>query len=274
LTQLNDSVVLKPEIETVAYLLGDGDMPVETGSLRTNWWPNQQIAISNGTNDAGMFELSFGDHRYLPFERTGAVSSWRLAMPPQTNHFDFATITDVILNLRYTALDGGAKLRRDVTGLPSMATYDGAVFLPLRQYYPDAWHQFMTAHPDPNTQTLAFDVPPSVIPRHISDAQLTGFFLQLYLADGTKITADAEFMVFNASAAPGGSVPVKLTAQAYCAYSFTAPLDFSGVSMGARTLAFDLAKTPSDLKKDGYLDPTKVVGVGLVLDYQGTVDWK
>lgn len=274
LTQLSDAVVLKPEVDAVAYLMGGGNAPVPPGSLRTNWWPNQQIAISNGMNDAGVFELNMGDRRYLPFEKTGAVSSWRLTMPPQTNHFDFATITDVILTLRYTALDGGIPLRRAVTGLPEMATYDGAVFLPLRQYYPDAWHQFMTTHPDPNAQTLAFEVPPSVIPPHLSDVLLKGFFLQLYLADGAKVNAGASFVTFNASEAPGGSVPVPLNAQANYTYDFATPLDFAGVTTGPRTLVFDLAQVPADLKADGFLDPAKIVGIGLVLDYQATIDWK
>jgi hypothetical protein len=274
LTQLGDAVVLKPDPEAVAFLMGGNTAEPPPRSLRTNWWPNQQIAISNGMNDAGVFELNFADRRYLPFEKTGAVSSWRFAMPRQTNHFDFATITDVILTLRYTALDGGAKFRRDVTALPEMATYDGAIFLPLRQYYPDAWRQFMTTHPDPDTQTLAFDVPPSVVPSHLTDVLLKGFFLQLYLADGGTVTVGDDFITFNASDAPGGAAPVVLTAQANTTYSFPTPLDFAGVISGPRTLVFDLSAVPDNLKKDDVLDPAKVVGIGLVLDYQATIDWK
>ena len=36
--------------------------------------PLQQIAISKGVDDSGLFELNFRDERYLPFEGTGAVS--------------------------------------------------------------------------------------------------------------------------------------------------------------------------------------------------------
>ncbi|MET1113133.1 MAG: neuraminidase-like domain-containing protein, partial [Allosphingosinicella sp.] len=273
LTQLSDAVVLKPNAEAVAFLMGSSEKPVPPGALRTNWWPNQQVAISSGMNDAGVFELNFGDRRYLPFEKTGAVSGWRLTMPPQTNHFDFATITDVILTLRYTALDGGTAFRRQVTALPDMAAYDGAVFLPLRQYYPDAWHQFMTAHPDPASQTLAFAVPPSVIPAHLSNTKLTGFFLQLYLGEDATLATGSDFLTFNASDAAGGSVSVTLNARANCTYAFASPLDFAGVSVGARTLVFNLAQVPADLKKDGYLDPEKITGIGLVLDYRGTIDW-
>jgi hypothetical protein len=273
LTQLSDTVVLSADPQAVAFLLG-GDTEATPTSLRTNWWPNQQVALSSGLNDAGVFELNFGDRRYLPFERTGAVSNWRLSIPPQTNPFDFATLTDVILTLRYTALDGGSKFRREVTQLPEMATQDGAVFLPLRQYYPDAWRQFMTVHPSAETQTLAFQVPPSVIPAHLQEPMLKGFFLQLYLAEGETVTAGADFITFNASDEAGGSVDVTLTIQANATHAFPTPLAFGGVVAGPRTLIFDLAAVPADLKKDGFLDPAKVVGIGLVLDYQATIDWK
>ncbi|HEY1749693.1 MAG TPA: neuraminidase-like domain-containing protein [Caulobacteraceae bacterium] len=276
LTQLSDTVVLKANVDAVAFLIGASEKTVPADALRTNWWPSQQIAISNGMNDAGVFELSFGDKRYLPFERTGAVSNWRLAIPPQTNLFDVATINDVILTLRYTALDGGGAFRRDVTALPQMGSYAGAVFLPLRQYYPDAWRQFIGARPaDKVAQTLAFEVPPSVIPRHLTDVKLKGFYLQLYLADGAKVTDGAKFITFNATDTQ--AVPVTLTAQGSFPYAFPdqAEPDFAGVTAGARSLVFTLGDVPKDLKtKDGYLDPDKVVGVGLVLDYIATINWK
>ena len=274
LTQMSDAVVLRPEPDTVAYLMGDADKPVPAGSLRSNWWPNQQVAISGGVNDNGMFELNSSDPRFLPFEKTGAVSTWRFSMPPQTNRFDFETITDVIFSLRYTAYDGGAAFRRNVVALPGMTAYDGTVLLPLRQYYPDAWHLFMTTHPaDKKKQTLSFDVRPSVIPAHLGDALLKGFYLRLYLGDGAKVAAGSQFITFVASDAAGGSVPVTLTAQGTFPYSFTTPLDFAGVTAGTRSLIFDLDAVPSDLKKGDYLDPAKVVGVGLILDYQATINW-
>jgi hypothetical protein len=67
----------------------------------------QQIAISRGVDDSGMFQLDFRDERYLPFEGTGAVSDWELKMPQGSNSIDLMnSISDVIIHLRYTALDG------------------------------------------------------------------------------------------------------------------------------------------------------------------------
>jgi hypothetical protein len=80
--------------------------PVD-GSVRENLRASQQIALSSGVDDDGLFTLSFDDERYLPFEGTGAVSRWSLQFP---NHLDQQAIvdslTDVIVHVQYTAKTG------------------------------------------------------------------------------------------------------------------------------------------------------------------------
>jgi hypothetical protein len=76
---------------------GDDDRFVANCSAR------QSIATSHGQNDSGMLELNFGDERYFPFEGAGAVSRWTIDVPRDCNTFDFETIADVIIGLRYTA---------------------------------------------------------------------------------------------------------------------------------------------------------------------------
>jgi Tc toxin complex TcA C-terminal TcB-binding domain len=71
----------------------------------------QSIGTSAGRNDSGPFELHFEDEGYLPFEGAGAISRWRIDLPMETNAFDFATISDIVLELGYTAREGGQLLR-------------------------------------------------------------------------------------------------------------------------------------------------------------------
>lgn len=71
----------------------------------------QSIATSNAQNDSGLFELNFRDERYLPFEYTGAISTWRLELPTGVRLFDYNTIADVIVHLKYTAREGGSTLK-------------------------------------------------------------------------------------------------------------------------------------------------------------------
>jgi hypothetical protein len=70
----------------------------------------QSIATSSAQNDSGIFELNFRDERYLPFEGCGAISSWELNLPSVVKQFDYNTISDVILHIKYTARDGGEPL--------------------------------------------------------------------------------------------------------------------------------------------------------------------
>ncbi len=73
------------------------------------------IATSNAQNDAGVFELSFRDERYMPFEGAGAISKWKLSLPKHFRQFDYQSINDVILHISYTAEEDGA-LREKVEG--------------------------------------------------------------------------------------------------------------------------------------------------------------
>jgi hypothetical protein len=76
----------------------------------------QSIATSKAQNDSGMFELNFRDERYLPFEGAGAISTWQLEMPTVFKQFDYSTISDVIIHVRYTARDGGTGYKALVEG--------------------------------------------------------------------------------------------------------------------------------------------------------------
>lgn len=53
------------------------------------------IAASMGQNDAGVFEFSFRDERYMPFEGAGAISAWRIELSKEKDlrQFDYDTIS-------------------------------------------------------------------------------------------------------------------------------------------------------------------------------------
>ncbi|MBP1693472.1 MAG: hypothetical protein H6Q37_1355, partial [Chloroflexi bacterium] len=71
----------------------------------------QSIATSRAQEDSGLFELNFSDERYLPFEGAGAISVWQLELPDKLRTFDYNTISDVIVHLKYTARDGGGHFK-------------------------------------------------------------------------------------------------------------------------------------------------------------------
>lgn len=89
--------------------------------LKENLRASQQIALSTGVDDDGMFQLRFDDERYLPFEGTGAISNWTLSFPnhkasvpsdedegeddkPMLRAIE--SLTDIIIRVSYTAKQG------------------------------------------------------------------------------------------------------------------------------------------------------------------------
>jgi Tc toxin complex TcA C-terminal TcB-binding domain len=107
----------------------------------------QAIVTSTGQNDSGLFETNLHDERKLPFEWSGAVSEWQLNFPSSIRQFDYNTISDVILHVRYTAREGGDVLRstaianlNDAIGAGKTA---GSVRLfSLRYEFPSGWAKF------------------------------------------------------------------------------------------------------------------------------------
>lgn len=128
--------------------------------------PVKAIAASNAQNDSGVFELSFRDERYVPFEGAGAVSEWALELfsdlpannpdPTQPDfgrplrQFDYGTIADAVVHIKYTAReDAGPFKNAAIKHLREYFERDGAVpslrLFNLRQEFPTQWHRFL--HP-------------------------------------------------------------------------------------------------------------------------------
>ncbi|HKV07043.1 MAG TPA: insecticidal toxin protein [Thermoanaerobaculia bacterium] len=117
----------------------------------------QSIVTSSAQNDSGLFETNLRDERYLPFEGAGVVSEWQLELPanPSQNDprpFDYDTISDVILHLRYTAREGGGLLRKEAAGeLKALVDAGQAVgsvrLFSVRHEFPGEWARFRNQTP-------------------------------------------------------------------------------------------------------------------------------
>ncbi len=112
--------------------------------------PINAIATSNAQNDSGMFELNFKDERYLPFEGAGVISKWRLELPA-FRQFDYHTISDAIIHLKYTACEGGERLKylavnslsKQLAIIEQELNETGLhVALNMKHDLPNEWHLF------------------------------------------------------------------------------------------------------------------------------------
>jgi hypothetical protein len=58
-----------------------------------------------------MFDANLDQTRFLWFEGAVAVSTWTLMLPKQFRTFDYITISDVILHMKYTAREARRSAR-------------------------------------------------------------------------------------------------------------------------------------------------------------------
>lgn len=121
----------------------------EDGRFVDDFAAIQSIAASSAQNDSGMFELNFRDERYLPFEGAGAASRWRVDIDPDCNRFALESIADVVIQIRYTARDGGQQLRQKAKEYWAKVVADSenaplARLFSLKHEFPTEWYRLRT----------------------------------------------------------------------------------------------------------------------------------
>lgn len=120
----------------------------------------KNVAMSSAQNDNGMFDFNFRDERYLPFEGAGVISTWVLELTTERSlrQFDYNTISDAILHLRYTAKEDGALKTASTTYLKTLIDNTASNNTPfrrlfsLRHEFPTAWHRFL--HPEAGQENI------------------------------------------------------------------------------------------------------------------------
>lgn len=157
LTQTKSTIRTKSNLLGGKYARQDDDVRFSDhfGSL-------ESIVTSSGTNDSGLFEVNLRDERYLPFEGRGAVSEWQVELPAGVRQFDYDTITDLLIHVRYTARDGGAVLGNEATKeltakIKAATTVGSARSFSLRHEFPGAWAKLKGA-PAGQTVKVELDV--------------------------------------------------------------------------------------------------------------------
>ncbi|MGL4597250.1 MAG: neuraminidase-like domain-containing protein, partial [Bacteroidia bacterium] len=270
LKQTFNAWVYDPTADAATQYLLDNETGTAPDGLIENWLPNQSIAISKGLDDNGMFVLNFDDPRYLPFEGTGAVSNWTLEMPTTTNRFDFNTITDVIFTVRYTALHD-ASLETKVKGWLASYPYEGGLYYVLQQAFASQWYAFVSNQvPSATTQSLSFPIAPNQLNAYQS-VSLTGVLFLVETAEGITLPVTSQFMSLTI-----GSQTAKPVSNAKAIGTISqlslAPEDF----MSTWVLTFDLTAMKADsnlsqLLTNGFIDPTKLLGVEMIMQYSATV---
>jgi hypothetical protein len=185
LTLQRSSVRTSPALANNAYARDT----TTTDPRFVDYYGNTDIVVtSSGDNDSGMFEPNLNDQRFLPFEGAGAIGTWTLSLPGPLRVFDYMTISDVILHLRYTARSGGgalaAQASKELAMMLDTAGQSGqAVMLNLRYDFPAEWATFVNG-----TANFAATLTRERFPYIVQGAaKLTVDAVRLYAANGTAI---------------------------------------------------------------------------------------
>jgi hypothetical protein len=174
----------------------------------------QSIVTSGASADGGLFETNLRDERFLPFEGAGAESTWKLDLPQDYPAFDYATITDVILHMRYTARQGvvPSKVNEALDHLFQQANQANlALLFSLRHDFPTEWSAFVNG-----TGSLSVTIRRDHFPYFTQGKPITIIGFDLYGQDvakhhtvgdpaaaTTNLTDHQEFILAAAPDAPG-----------------------------------------------------------------------
>ena len=147
--------LLKSSIRKTA-IIGDqyGRIDANDDRFSDHFGSLQSIVTSSAQNDSGMFESNLRDERYLPFENSGVISEWQLQLPADPSkkdpmQFDYNSISDVILHIRYSARQGGGLLRNaSIANLKELIS-DGSTtgstrLFSIKEEFPSEWAKFVS----------------------------------------------------------------------------------------------------------------------------------
>jgi hypothetical protein len=182
LTQQKSTIRISPNLANGQYAR-DAANPDER--FVDYFGSTDEIVTSTGNNDSGMFETKLADDRFLPFEGTGAISSWALSLPTQYPLFDYTTVTDVILQLRCTARPAGALLEKQANvELKKLLTTPSVLPLlfSLRHDLPVQWAAF-----EAGAANFVFDLRREHFPFMAQGHKVAVDQIVLYAASGQTI---------------------------------------------------------------------------------------
>ena len=197
----------------------------------------QSIVTSGALEDSGLFETRLDDDRYLPFEGAGAASRWRLELPSKFRSFDYETISDAILHIRYTAREGGPTLRADAEERVAAAVASGTHrhLVSARSDFPDAWTSFLAPPQAQTDQILALPFDTRLFPYPWRRSNIRVANLELILViDDTDAYANGDPLKLDVATPDSSSTALSLPAD-------------SDVLGGLPRAQISFAGTPKDL---------------------------
>jgi Tc toxin complex TcA C-terminal TcB-binding domain/Neuraminidase-like domain len=165
------------------------------------------IATSTAQNDTGIFEFSFRDERYMPFEGAGAISTWKVELPDGFRQFDYQTITDVIVHISYTAQqDDGLRQsveQRNGTIATVLKNQPLGRLFSLRQEFPTALNRLQ--HSATNTP-VSISISANYLPFFVASSAIQVTTAKLLLRTAASQTVENFSITIDGTSVTGFAV--------------------------------------------------------------------
>jgi hypothetical protein len=267
----------------------DEGLWIDDGRFRTSNVPVTSIAASTAQNDAGLFEFNFRDERYLPFEGAGAISSWEieLSAEKQLRQFDYSTISDVLLHLKYTARENGGPfkteavdyIKRFVKNIAGLAEQPLSRMFSLKNEFTTEWHRFLHPVPTDGEQVLSFTIGKDRFPFFTQGWEIKVMKLDVFARCTQTGNYDLKLSIMKANHSPVNSSPIVMPKNAGYGDLNKATLKGSdALTIGLNVEELDLAgplsiklkHNTATLYKSLATEPSEVENIFLVVHYKLT----
>jgi Tc toxin complex TcA C-terminal TcB-binding domain/Neuraminidase-like domain/Salmonella virulence plasmid 28.1kDa A protein/PA14 domain/Putative peptidoglycan binding domain len=218
-------------------------IPASDSRFISNAVPFTSIATSSAQNDSGVFELNFRDERYLPFEGAGVISQWELRLNGKyvtsknklidLTQFDYDSISDIILSVRYTSVADNNLQSAVYTHLQSYIT--NGPFLrcfSMKSDFPEAFYQlFNSASGTQSTQISLTNLNFPFLFEKQAGLQILQLTAYLRPGAGTTAISNANSLSLFGQTATVSPDPFKTgSAMVEAVYNLVSPLELKGLN--------------------------------------------
>jgi hypothetical protein len=152
----------------------------------------RSIVTSSAQSDSGLFEANLRDERYLPFEAAGVISSWAIELLGKPRSFDYDTISDLILTIRYTARAEGSRAGAEQSAEQWLKNNSACVFS-MRHEFGTEWAAFKRPQAGSDERaSLKFSLRQEHFPYRLD--KMTQQAKQMHLFFSGNVSGDVELL--------------------------------------------------------------------------------
>lgn len=145
----------------------------------------EQIALSGGVSDYGVFQLH-GEGEFLnPFEGSGVDTAWEFRMEKAANPFDYGSIADVLITIEYEAMNSFLWRNTVVQRLNNEPATAGLA-ISMKNNLPDQWFDLHNSEQTDTPYEVKFQIGERDLAPHIMDARIASVSVYFLMRDGAE----------------------------------------------------------------------------------------